>query len=276
MNSKSNEFEKATGVQLNEIPEHQLSREQFPTEIIELPSRGKLYPSSSPLKSGKVEMKYMTTKEEDILTSMNLIRQGVALDMFVKSLLVTDVNFDELLLGDYDALIISSRILGYGPQYNFNVKCPMCGFSPKQGHTIDLRTIKDKNIDFDIFEPNSAIFSITLPISKKEVRVKLFTRKDETSFKNELKGLEKLNLPVLPENSTMLKHMIVSVDGDSSTQVIREFVDKMLGPDSLYLKQQIANTRVGLDTSFVYTCPSCNHETEMVIPIDASFFWPGA
>ena len=77
----------------------------FPTEIIDLPSNGKCYPDSAPLSKGKVEIKYMT-REEDILSSTNLIRKGVVLDKLFESIVVQDdVNIDDILIGDKNANI---------------------------------------------------------------------------------------------------------------------------------------------------------------------------
>src|SRR6056300_1773849 len=94
---------------------------KLPTEVVELPSKGLLYPEGSPLVEGKIEMKYMTAKEEDILTNQNYIRQGIVIDKLLKSLIVSKINFEDLLIGDKDAIIIASRILGYGKDYNFTI-----------------------------------------------------------------------------------------------------------------------------------------------------------
>lgn len=268
----------ATGANVAATPTERIV---FPTEWIDLPSKGLMYPEDSPFRSGKVEMKYMTTKEEDILTSSALIKKGVALDMYIESLVVdpaVKAALPHMLLGDYDALIIASRILGYGPEYNFRVTCPICGHSPKDGMTLDLRTLKDRVLDYDIFDKNTGVFAITLPVSKANIQVKLFTRKDENAFKTEIDALKQLNLAIAPENSTLLKHSIVSVNGKTDTETIRTFVDTLRGPDSLFLKRNLLQNKVGIDTSFTYTCSNdeCGHESELTMPTDVSFFWPGA
>ena len=93
---------------------------KIPTEIIDLPSKGLLYSKDNPLSSGKIEMKYMTAKEEDILTNSALIQKGTVIDEVVKSLIVTKINYDDLLIGDKDALMVAARVLGYGKDYAFN------------------------------------------------------------------------------------------------------------------------------------------------------------
>jgi hypothetical protein len=93
---------------------------KFPTEEIELPSKGLVYPNDNPLSSGKVEMKYMTAKEEDILTNQAYIRKGTVLDKLLKSLIIDKkINIDDLIVGDKNSLLIASRILGYGKEYKF-------------------------------------------------------------------------------------------------------------------------------------------------------------
>ena len=65
------------------------NKPSFPTEVIELPSKGLLYPESNPLSSGKLEMKYMTAKEEDILSNQSYIQKGTVLDKLLESLITT-------------------------------------------------------------------------------------------------------------------------------------------------------------------------------------------
>lgn len=263
----------ATGVNIGQMKTERIT---FPTEIIDLPSKGLVYPEAHPLSSGRIEMKYMTTREEDILTSQNLIKKDIALDKFIQSLVVTNVNLDELVSGDYDALLIASRILGYGPVHTFKTKCPMCGeTTPCQ---YDIREFKDKPVDLSKFKPHSGVFSITLPSSNAIVELQLLTKQIDNAISEELKGLSKLNLEYLPEYSTRLKHTIVSVNGNSDTKVIRKFVDEMLAPDSRFIREQIRLHTPGIDTHFPFTCDNsdCNYSQDLLVPIDISFFWPGA
>ena len=88
----------------------------FPTEVIDLPSEGKVYPTDNPLSSGKVTLKYMTAKEEDILSSQNLIKKGVVLDKLFESIVVDDIKIDDITIGDKNAIILATRVLGYGPE----------------------------------------------------------------------------------------------------------------------------------------------------------------
>ena len=90
-----------------------------------MPSKGHFYPSDNPLSSGQVEIKYMTAKEEDILTSANLIQKGIVLDKLLQALIVSEgVNLDDVLIGDKNAIMIASRILAYGKDYKFEYTDP--------------------------------------------------------------------------------------------------------------------------------------------------------
>ena len=109
----------------------------FPSEEVTLPSKGLLYPEGHPLKKGVIEMKYMSAKEEDILTNPNLIKNGTVIDKLLKSLIVTPIDYNNLLLGDKNAVLVAARILGYGKDYTFE-------FNGEE-KTIDLTEIKDSS-----------------------------------------------------------------------------------------------------------------------------------
>ena len=148
-----------------------MSNVTFPTEVIDLPSKGKFYPTGHPLASGQVELKYMTAKEEDILTSTNLIQKGVVLDKLMDSLIVTkNVTHEDFLLGDLNAVMVASRILGYGKEYPLNVTCPKCNTTSE--HNVDLSQLETKDIP-----ENDLTFK--LPVSGKTIKVRLLSRKIE-------------------------------------------------------------------------------------------------
>ena len=97
----------------------------FPTEVLSLPSQGLLYPEDSPLRSGTIDVKYMTAKEEDILTSTNLIEQGVVITKLLESVIANQkLTLDDMLIGDKNALMVGTRILGYGKDYRITLVDP--------------------------------------------------------------------------------------------------------------------------------------------------------
>ena len=190
---------------------------QFPSEEVTLPSKGLLYPENSPLRKGVIEMKHMTAKEEDILTNQNLIENGTVIDKLLKSLIVTPCDYDELISGDKNAILIAARILGYGSEYSFTLG--------EEEITVDLTTIKDKELDESLVKDGKNEFEFSLPISKKTVTFKFLTHGDERKIDREIKGLRKINKNISNEYTTRLKHIITSVDGDYDNKTIRKFVD---------------------------------------------------
>lgn len=211
------------------------SASDTPTEVIDLPSQGYFYPEGHPLASGKIEMKYMTAREEDILTSQNLIKQGVVIDKLLQALIVDKFNYNELLIADKNALMIAARVLGYGKDYEVQIACPACG--EKSKHVADLTLFESRDIDFNIFTKGENAFTFTLPASKKTLTLKFLTHADEKAVDEELKGLKKLSMltGVDSELTTRLRKAVVAVDGNEDRAVINNAVKNMLAIDSLAL-----------------------------------------
>ena len=241
---------------------------QFPAEEVTLPSQGLLYPEDSPLKSGVIEMKYMTAREEDILTNVNLIENGTVIDKLLQSLIITPIDFNELLTGDKDALLIAARILGYGADYTFNYRGDEIN--------IDLTTIKDKQLDESLVVEGKNEFPYTLPTAKKEVTFKFLNHGDEQAIDKEIKGLKKLNKNASNSLSTRMKYIITSVDNDYERKTIREFVDnEFLARDARELRNHISKIQPSVDLSYDYEDQRGN-VTTIDIPVGIQFFWPDA
>ena len=244
---------------------------KFPTEFIDLPSGGKLYPSNSPLHEGKIEIKYMTAKEEDILTSQNLIKQGVVIDRLIDSLILTEgVSCDDLFLGDKNAVMIAARILAYGSDYTVEVIDPSTG-DPVE-HTFDLSDLPYKNMD-SIKKTKGNEFKIKLPVSKNTVTVKLLNGKDEKKINEELEALQKVGTS--REVTTRLKNVIIAVDDKTDSGTINAFVDNMLARDSLHLRAELTELAPDIEMVQEVTFPS-GERREVSIPVDITFFWPTA
>lgn len=239
----------------------------FPSEIIELPSKGLLYPESSPLSKGTVEMRYMRAKEEDILTNQNYIEKGIVIDKLLQSMMVDNtINYGDLLIGDKNALLLSARILGYGSDYEFEYG--------GQTHTVDLSSIECKPIQEDLFKERINEFTYTLPASKVEVTFKLLTHRDEKEVEEQLKAQKKFNKESSAELSTRLKKMILAVNGDRTPQVINGFVDNvLLARDSRELRKYIQEIQPDVLMKFY---PENGPEGGVDIPIGVTFFWPDA
>jgi len=252
-----------------------MEQSQFPTEEVSLPSKGLLYPENSPLKSGKIEMKYMTAKEEDILTNVNLIKNGTVLDKLLKSLIVTpNVNYDDLLIGDKNAVLVAARILGYGPEYDIQLKHPETGENAKA--TIDLTTLEDEHLDKKLITEGKNEFSFTLPASKREVIFKLLTHGDEQKIEQEIKGLKKINRVGL-EGTTKLKHVILAIDGNFDKKAVREFIDgNFLARDSRALRNHIKNISPDVILQADAVFEDGVVEPKFMFPLGSDFFWPDA
>jgi hypothetical protein len=236
---------------------------KLPTEIIDLPSKGLLYPEDSELAKGTLEMKYMTAKEEDILTNQSYIKNGTVLDKLMKSLIVSKINFDDLLIGDKNAIMVSARILGYGSEYSFEYN--------GETQTIDLSSLENKPLKEELYKNRLNEFEFTLPHSKNSVTFKLLTHKDEQDISRELEGLKKINKDSSTELSTRLKYLITSVEGSRERKDIRDFVENyFLAKDSRALREYIKEIQPDVDLTFF---PD-NGSDRISIPIGVSFFWP--
>jgi hypothetical protein len=247
-------------------------KHKYPTEQIELPSKGLLYPKESPLSQGVIEMKYMTAKEEDILSNANFIKQGIVIDKLLQSMVVTPINYNDLLNGDKNAILIAARILGYGKDYEFMYTDPNTGITEKA--TVDLTTIEPMDIDESLFTPGKNEFSLVLPLSKVNVTFKLLTHGDEGKIEKEIDGLRKINPQSIPSVTTRLKHIITSVNEDREPSTIREFVDNMLAKDVRTLREYINKITPDLNLKVSVTTASGNVVEGVDLPIGISFFWP--
>jgi hypothetical protein len=247
----------------------------FPSEVIDLPSKGKLYDIENPLSSGKIELKYPTAREEDILTSKNLIQRGIVIDTFIKALIVNkQINTDSLLLGDKNAILIASRILAYGKDYPVEITCPKC--SEKVEFVIDLAEINTKELDYlDGRSVGFNEFECTLPASKAKVVFKVLTQGDENSIESELKSMKKLSgSKVDSEITTRMRYAIISTNGDDDRKTVKSFIENVLSVDSLAFRKEMSKISPDIDMKFEFECSSCGHSERMGIPLGVNFFWP--
>ena len=208
----------------------------------------------------------MTAKEEDILTNTNYIQKGIVLDKLLESLIVSKINYNDLIVGDKNALLIAARVLGYGAEYKFTYR--------GEEKTIDLSTLENKEFDESLITKGKNEFNFILPHSKTSLTYKLLTHSDEKSIEKEIQGLKKINKDANPESTTRLKYIITSVDSDREKKTIREFVDTyLLARDSRSLREEIK--KIAPDVELIYWNDG-DVEEGINIPVDISFFWPDA
>jgi len=239
---------------------------KFPTEVVDLPSKGLLYPEGSPLSSGKIEIKYMTAREEDILTSANLIKKGVVVEKLLESLIVDkSIKVDNLLIGDKNSILIASRILAYGKEYEVEID--------GRKIEVDLTTLKDIPLDESITSKGSNEFEFELPATKRKLTFKLLTSGDEKTIAEEVRGYEKID-GIGYELTTRLKRQIISVDGDTKRASINSFVDnEFLSRDSIAFRTHVASIMPDVDMTSSYTDEEGN-EKEFTVPMTVTFLWP--
>ena len=247
----------------------------FPTEVIELPSKGLVYPEGHPLSKGTCEIKYMTAREEDVLANQNLIKKGIVLDKLFESILVEPgVNPNDVFIGDKNAILMATRILGYGADYQVEITDPFS--SEKQTVTIDLGKVQTKDVNESILNSKNR-YSFTLPSNGKEIIFKLLTHGDEQEITKEVQALEKLNKNSGNsfEVTTRLKYMIVSVDGNEDRGFINRWVvNSFLAKDTKAFRAYVKEISPDLDLKFTFTSDITGESEALDIPFGVSFFYP--
>jgi len=247
------------------------SKFMVPTEMVDLPTKGLLYPSTNPLASGSVEIKYMTAKEEDILTNANLLRQGLAIEKMLKSVIKSPITYEDLIMGDRNAILIATRIIGYGKDYLLEVTNPNTGELEKVN--ADLQTLKYKEIDFSVF--NNGEVTYELPYTKNTVTFKMLTIADDKRIDEDFKSIKKV-LGYEPGASERLKYQITSINGDRAHKTIVDFIDSgaLLARDANPLRRYIASVTPDVDMTTTVTLKD-GTQLEVDVPMTAEFFFPG-
>jgi len=249
------------------------------TEFVELPSGGRFYPQGHPLHNQEViEIRFMTARDEDILTSPTLLKKGMALDKFIQGILVDQsINVEDLLVGDKSAIMIAARITGYGPEYEVKVTCKEC--ESEVDHEFDLSDyskyfVKDQSEETPFKLNDMGHFSATLPASKREVVVRLLTSRDE---KRVQKMAEMRVKNKLADSATtdLLKSIIVSIDGVTQPDEVGEMILDLPARDSLFIRKNYSKLVPKVEMNEHYQCMYCGTESEMEVPLGAGFFWPG-
>ena len=262
----------------------QVSDYKFPTEIIDLPSNGLIYPKDNPLSTGKIEMKYMTAKEEDILTTQSFIKDGSVLDRLFQALIISNgegvfIKYSDLVTGDKNAIMIAARVLGYGKDYEVEIDDPS---SPgiKQKETIDLTQFENGDYDgSNQIELNRNEFKFTLPNSKREVTFIAMTESKERKVKHQIEAANKAGRKLKDLTSKdltiRLKNMILSIDGDYEQTTINQFVDnELFAVDSKDLRAHMNTVAPDIDLNYEFISEETGERRDMLLPMEVGFFWP--
>ena len=247
-----------------------------PTEFVALPSEGRFYPESHPLHNADtVEIKHMTAKEEDILTSETLLKKGLAINRMVGSLLLDkNIKVRELLLGDKNAILIAARITGFGPQYEVNTTCPSCyGKADNVFDLGEIQAVETNDVPETVTLLEDGLFSVDLPSSKVNVTLRLLTTADEEALQQATSSKKKLKR----ESSVvtdLLKAIIVAANDHTDRPTINKFVEMIPLQDVSYLRTQYEQVKPDMDVKFDFECPACSYVGRVVMPMSAEFFWP--
>ncbi len=255
-----------------------------PTEFVEIPSLGKFYREGHPLHGvTSVEIKQMTAKEEDILSSKSLLKQGVAVDRFLQSVLVDKkITTESLLVGDKNALIVAARCSGYGVDYSTTLTCPNC--TAQTETEIDLLEATQLNHGYIEKEAESPIegvvgptnlgnYLITLPQTKATFEVRLMTGKEEKAFTKRVETRRKKK-----QGEAMMtdqfKIFTMSINGINIARQMYAFIDNLPVKDSRFLRAAYNQLSPALQLKHDFECGECGYEQEVEVPITAQFFWP--
>lgn len=243
-----------------------------PTEWVSLPSLGR-YPEGHPLKDkDSIEIRYMTAKDEDILTNRDLLKKGLAIDRLISNLIKDkSINPEHLYVGDRNAIMIYARTSAYGAAYKTKVNCPNCGEQNKCEFDLTQHEVFHGN-DFDedsIKVTENSTFEVTLPLSKIKAAIRPLMGFDELDMIKKSKG-KMLNDLVTQQ----MKRFVVAFNGYEDQKTINYVVENMVATDSRYLRDcfMLISPDVKVKNNFV--CRHCGHEEEVNVPFGADFFWP--
>lgn len=245
---------------------------KYPSQFIKLPSKGLLYPIDSPYAAGQIQLRYPTAQDQNILMSKALIQKGTVIDVFIQSLIVNPaININQLVTGDFNALIVAARLLAYGPKYSPTIKCPSCGKSKQ--FTFDLNSVLNKQCDVSMIQQGVNQFHFKLPVSGANVVFKILTGLEETQIRNILKNQKQIN-GVDTQLTTRLRYQIISVNGKTQQLDIIKFIKTLPTMDSLPLRAQLRRVTPNVDLTVNYQCEACGFQQQIEMPLNPDFFYP--
>ena len=246
-----------------------------PTEFVELPSKGRYYPPGHPLHNQEViEVKQMTAKEEDILTSRSLLKQGVAIDRVLQSIVMDPrIDVSSLLVGDRNAIVISCRVSGYGSEYTTKIACPAC--EAKNEYTFDLNEAAVTNSILEgVTQNDDGTFNTVLPKSNLSIDFRLLTGRDEKFLAQgqTTKNKNKADRMI----TSQLRGIIVSANDNDTPEALNYVASNLPSMDLKYLREVYKNVQPNIDLTQHYQCEECDYEVDMEVPLTADFFWPNS
>jgi sarcosine oxidase delta subunit len=246
-----------------------------PTEFVDLPSKGLYYPEGHPLHGKEsIEIRFMTAKDEDILTSKSLLKKGIAIDRLLQNIIVDkSINLNTLLTGDKNAIIVAARVTGYGSSYQTKIACPSCGESSKVDFDLEGGIVKESQEIEDVEDNGDGTFVATTPRGQIKVKMKLLDGMAEKNL-SKLTAAKKKNNQPESTLSDQLRMAITAVEGQEDQMLVNAFIKSLPASDARYLRDVYAKKMPNVDLKHDYECQSCGYEQEMEVPFTSDFFWP--
>lgn len=246
----------------------------IPVESISLPSRGLIYPPENAFHMcEETEIRCMSAKDEDILSSRALIKKGSVISELLKSCLLNkSVDVDSLLIGDRNALLIGIRVSGYGPSYSAKIECADC--NEQFDNDFTLNNLKIKRLGVDPISPGQNLFSFHLPISKKDIQFKLLTGADDLLLSQQAEKQKKLGSQIDDSKSRRLFQSVISIAGETDRNKVNRIVSNLPAGDSFALRKYVEQIEPGVEMKQEVTCKACNSTQEVDVPLGPTFFWP--
>jgi hypothetical protein len=256
------------------IPSEFIDNEfEVPTEQVELPSKGVFYPNNKK----SVTVKYLTAEEDDILFSPELIKSGKVLDALLQIAVIDkDLNPNDMLIGDRNAVLIHLRKTGLGDEYQpGKMGCPSCG--EEYVPDVNLNDLKLKFIE-DMPDENGW-YDFELPIMKKKIKFRMLNGNDENKIAKASetgtkrgRGKYKVSKGV----TERYRLQIMEVEGNRDKLYISKLISAMPMKDSIAFREYVKNISPGVDFNYTFECKSCGHVYEDDVPMTYRLFYPNA
>ena len=246
----------------------------LPPDSVILPSAGRFYDETSTL-HGKteIEIKQLTAREEDILSSPELIKKGVVFDKLLESVIIDKtINPRDLLLGDRNAILLKSRINAYGADYSVNMQCSNCGKVTQHDFDLTKCNFEFEHPDIEGLEAIPGGYSLKLPKTGVTVNLKLLTVSD-SMFLAEQERLKKKNGLESSPVIDFLQRVVVSADGHTG-DLLNRFLQVLPAYDTRKIRTTYSKIIPDVQTKQTVQCSSCSWESEKEVWFELNFFWP--
>ena len=255
--------------------QRQQSGFSVPTELVSLPSQGRIYPKNTTLHNLiEVEVRHLIAPDEDILTSRSLIRSGKMIDALLANCIVNKtIRPEDMIAGDKNAIMVFLRVSGYGSDYDVTLQCSLCQ-EQNVKWSFDLSKLEMNVLELDPVAEGENKFEYTFP-SNTVVEFKFLSSKEEREITETQEALKKKTNMVIDKNvTTRFKKQIIAVNGVTEQKTINLFVDSMRATDSRAFRKYLAEHDPDVIFKQDFTCSVCGGTKEVDVPITAEFFWP--